>query len=196
MPIDDAARDRVIAALQRSRASGYLDDAGLKQRVEIALATNDPYQLNNLLADLPGLGAYTWTPSPDQQLAPVSQPPTQQPKQWQEFLRRYWGVLLGMALVLLVVVGNGYSSFWWVFILVAFVFPRGMRNRKPDPQTPPSGPYQGFHPGPTQHHHADPYLADPYGQNPAAPPEASDQFDSDDGSGPSRWNQPPPAGKA
>ena len=39
MPIDDAERDRVIAALQRSHASGYLNDAGLKQRVEVALAS-------------------------------------------------------------------------------------------------------------------------------------------------------------
>ena len=90
MPIDDAERDRVIAALQRSHASGYLNDAGLKQRVEVALATDDPYRLNSLLTDLPGTNAYLWSPSAHQQVAPFAPQAQRQPlKQWQEFGRQH-----------------------------------------------------------------------------------------------------------
>ncbi len=177
MPIDDAERDRVIAALQRSHASGYLNDAGLKQRVEVALATDDPYRLNSLLTDLPGTNAYLWSPSAHQQVAPFAPQAQRQPlKQWQEFLRTYWGVLVGVALLLLIMMGNGHFSLWWMFIMVAIFFPRGMRS-KMHRQSPPAPPFQ---PNPPT--------------RPAQPSQPQDQFDADDDdNGSDRWNQPPTA---
>lgn len=192
MPIEDADRDRVIGALQRSHASGQIDEKSLKQRVDIALQTDDPYQLNNLLSDLPGGSAYLWTPQPGQQLSPYS-PQTgsygahvsrtqQRSGGWQEFLRTYWGVILGIGIVLLMVMGNGYFSFWWMFFLLMFVFPRGMRSKMHRPQNRPGPIVPPYQPIP------------PFQQNqPKAPPRVQDSFDSDDEDGgeTGRWNQPP-----
>ena len=129
------------------------------------------------MADLPGTNAYLWSPSAHQQVAPFAPQAQRQPlKQWQEFLRTYWGVLVGVALLLLIMMGNGHFSLWWMFIMVAIFFPRGMRS-KMHRQSPPAPPFQ---PNPPT--------------RPAQPSQPQDQFDADDDdNGSDRWNQPPTA---
>lgn len=185
-PVSDADRDHVIAALQRSRASGHIDQATLTDRMQIAVATQDPLQLYGLLNDLPDLSTATWTPTPDQQLIPFQDRPASTPMPapyepaptkpaWQEFLGKYWwAIALAMMVLGLFVtfmfVGNssGFGWWWWIIFIVIFSR-RGMRMRGNTPPPPP-GNWRPSQP----------------------PPQTQDRFDSDDDSGrDGQWHQPP-----
>lgn len=184
LPIDDADRDRVIASLQRSHASGYLDQAGLNRRIEVALRTDDRRELDELVADLPDLAGRTWAPSAGQQLAPyegtepAARPyqPTAQPA-WQQFLRNSGPTLaigVVVALLLLIVLSQSSGSLFWLFwIFIIFIRP-AMKT------------HQQRHPPTTRHYRP---------QQPQQPPRVEDRYTSegreDDDNNGGQWNQPP-----
>ncbi len=196
-PIEDADRDRVIAELQRQHSAGFLDQATLAQRTETALRTEDSYQLEQLLADLPGAEGYAWTPDSHQQLAPyqaTGQPqpnpawPEQEPA-WKTFLRNSKPWLVGMGVALLMawifIAPNGTGGMWWmIWIFFLFIRPalvtKQQRERYRNRQAfPPAGQqYPAINPPPPP---------------PQYPPPITDTYQSDgrDGGQPGGWTQPP-----
>lgn len=185
--ISDADRDHVIATLQRSRASGHIDQATLTDRVRVATATHDPLELYGLLNDLPDLTTSTWTPSPHQQLTPYGGPATGQPAApapyqpmpptpaWREFLQRHGatiaiGLLVAALFIGFGVVGNtGASGWWWWIIFGIIITQRRWRRWGNKPPAQPGG-WQPNQP----------------------PPPTQDRFDSDDQPGQDgQWHQPP-----
>lgn len=180
-PIADADRDRVIAGLQRGHASGYLDQTTLNRRIEVALATDDPAELYDLVADLPDLAGRTWSPTAGQQLSPyeTTPPNVAQPYQpiaepaWRQFLRNSgssWAIGLVLALMLVVVLSSTNASwFWLIWVFLIFIRP-AMRTWQRCSDSP-------------QHPH----------QPNQSPPPIRDQYRSEDSDDdPSHWNQPPP----
>lgn len=179
-PIADADRDGVIAGLQRGHASGYLDQTTLNHRMEVALATDDPAELHNLVADLPDLAGQTWSPTGGQRLSPfetmppsMAQPyqPTAEPA-WRQFLRgagSSWIIGLVVALIMVIALSQANVSWFWLFwIFIIFIRP-GMRTWQRR-SYPPRHLYQ-----PNQ-----------------SPPPIADRYRSEgnaDDSG--QWNQPP-----
>lgn len=185
LPIQDADRDRVIAALQRGHVAGYLDQVTLNRRVEAALTTTDAVELNDLLADLPDLSGLSWSPAPHQQLAPYTPLPPWAPQQpgaepvWRQYLRDSWPWLAGglaVFVAMMVMSAMNGPSFWWFFwIFFIFIRPAIRRARR---QQRPAQPGEAYRPN---------------AQPPPAPgfsPPPRDSYNPDDGSG-GQWNQPP-----
>ena len=139
--IADADRDRVIEELRAHYAAGRLDAEMLNQRVETALATDDPYTLESLLGDLPGAG-YAWSPSQatGQQVVPYQPvqtgpypspavPQNYQATGWQQRLGGSQGLFIALGAILLITIlagSNGLST-WWLFFFIFFWLP-GMRQ--------------------------------------------------------------------
>lgn len=162
--IDDAERDRVIEQLRSHFAVGRLDAETLNQRVETALATDDPATLGNLLSDLPASG-YAWTPTQasHQQVVPYqAQPqpyqaapnPAQQQNPWLRRIGSPQGLIFAIVTIFLItmMLGNGGYSTWWLFFFVFFWIPQmkgqSWRRRQPGPilppqHFPPNQPQQG-----------------------------------------------------
>lgn len=186
-PINDAERDRVIAQLQRSRASGHLDQNTLNRRVEIALATQDPDELTDLLADLPDLAGATWTPSDHQQLAPYQarQPQPQYYQQaaqepaWQQFMRNAAPWLVGAVPIILFIIiffaPNGFAWWWFIWAFIIFLRP-AMRTQQ-------------------QRHRYQQFMSNrdtqPPPQQPQQPADRHRSEDPDDQDSGSKWQQPP-----
>lgn len=193
LPIEDADRDRVIAALQRGHVAGYLDQSTLNRRVEVALSTKDTAELDELLADLPGLtgragfSEQLWTPGTNQQLSAVPPAPAPVPYQpntepaWLQFLRNSWPWLVGAVPIVLFIwiflaPGGGQ---WWLWFWIFFIFIRPALRTHRQRQRPAAQPYPPSQPGPP---------GPPDHPKPQAPPQ--DSFNPDDGTG-GQWNQPP-----
>lgn len=184
-PIADAERDRVIATLQRGYAAGRIDQITLNHRVEVALATQDAYQLRDLLADLPDLAGSTWTPAPNQAVQPFLGSPGPTPYQptaptptWQQRLQDKWPLITGVLIALIFLwvffaPGNLGSNYWmiWFFVFIVPMWRRKARKlQRPQPHQ----------------------LKLPV--QPPPPPRTTDRHAAD--GGPGQWNQPPGPGNA
>ena len=177
-PIPDADRDRIIAQLQRSHASGHLDQDNVNRRIEVALATRDAAELHGLVADLPDLSASSWAPDARQQLVGYSKPvvPTASPRigppNTAQFLRGAGPMLAGIvgAMLALMIVGRVMfapqgASMWGIFLIFVVVGPWMRYTRSRPHRQRPAPP-------------------------PASPPRIADRYDSENGRG-SQWYQPP-----
>lgn len=160
MAIQDADREHVIEALQRSRAAGHIDQATLTHRTQLATSTQDAVELYGLLDDLPDLTSATWTPSPQQQLMPFEPaanlaanfepnpaPPTR--PAWQQFLANNWQAIAITLLIagFFIAISAGSTSatsMWWIVFVAIFASQRRKKSQPPRrisyPQSPPPPP--------------------------------------------------------
>jgi Domain of unknown function (DUF1707) len=142
----DADRDRTITLLREHLAAGRLDNAEFDERMERALAAKTLGDLDQLMADLPGIDLYRL---PDSRL--TRQPVQAQPaRRHRETWRAAWGSWVSVTLLLFVIwalSGHGYPwPLWvagpWAAILVGDTVARGHRRGSGQLGSGPGGPGQ------------------------------------------------------